>query len=113
MAFGEGPLSHPLIVEAAETLFHPVAIRNNVEGYERTILERFKEPTWNNPVMRFLGADGKDLLLRKDRQWRQEQVVQRMDAALRKSEASRPLWWGLLAGEHAPGEVEVARFAMS
>ena len=33
MAFGEGPLRLPLLVEAAEELFVPVAIRNNVEAY--------------------------------------------------------------------------------
>src|SRR6185503_3528571 len=30
--FGAGPLSHPLLVEAIETLFVPVVVHNNASG---------------------------------------------------------------------------------
>lgn len=113
MAFGEGPLSHPLVVEAAETLFHPVGIRNNVEGYEREVLERYKEPVWNNPVMRFVDGKGQDVVPRRDRQWKLLDVIARMDAALRASSPPVPAWWRLLADESASGDVDVARFAMT
>ena len=113
MTFGQGPLSHPLIVEAAETLFHPVAIRNNVDGYEKEVLERYDEPTWNNPVMRFVDKAGRDVLPRQDRQWELGQVAGRMRSALKAAKRDVPAWMRLLASETATGEVDVARFAMT
>lgn len=56
-SYGETVLKDRLIVEAAETLFVPVAIYNNLGGADRAVLERFKEPSWNNPVVRIVGAD--------------------------------------------------------
>lgn len=100
-------------MEAAETLFHPVAIRNNVGGYDKEVLERYKEPTWNNPVVRFVGADGKDLIPRKDRVWKTGPLVGRMDSALRAAEQDVPAWFRALAAETASGEVETAVFAMT
>ncbi|XAL99693.1 hypothetical protein OT109_19205 [Phycisphaeraceae bacterium D3-23] len=43
-------MSHPLIVEAAEDLFVPVAIHNNKDGHDGEVRERFDEPAWNYPV---------------------------------------------------------------
>jgi len=112
VAFGEGPLSTPLLVEAAETLFVPVAIRNNVEGYEQGVRERYGEPAWNNPVVRYLDARGADLIPRKDRVWDLGGTVARMTAALAAAEAQVPAWLATLEEETASGEVETAAFAM-
>ena len=112
MAFGEGPLSFPLLVEAAETLFVPVAVRNNVEGYEREVLERYEEPTWNNPVVRYVGADGVDLIERKDRVWDLGGTVTRMTAALDAAPYPIPAWFETVAAETASGEIETAAFSM-
>lgn len=35
----------------------PALVRNNVEGREREVLERFGEPTWANPSARVVRAD--------------------------------------------------------
>ena len=113
MAFGEGPLSQPLVVEALEELFHPVAIRNNVEGYEKDILQRYEEPTWNNPVMRFVDGQGKDVIPRKDRQWSMGQVVARLVEALQASKRTAPRWLRGLASETSAAKVATARFAMT
>lgn len=102
----------PLVVEAAEELFHPVAVRNNVEGYEDGVRQRFEEPSWNNPVVRFLGAEGRDLIPRRERVWETGALVARLVAALRAAEAEVPRWLRTLALETAGGAVEVARFAM-
>lgn len=59
--FGATTLSHPLIVEAIESLFVPVCIYNNKGGNDAAALERFKEPAWNNPVVRIVRADYSDL----------------------------------------------------
>ena len=112
MVFGEGPLSLLPMVEAMETLFVPVVIRNNVEGYEREVLERYGEPTWNNPVIRFVDGDGKDVLPRKDRVWKTPDVLARMLAALEAAEQEVPAWLDVYAQETLPAETERAVFAM-
>ena len=63
--FGQRPLSHPLMVEAIEELFVPVLVFNNRKGKDAILLERFSEPSWNNPVVRYLDPAGKDLIERK------------------------------------------------
>jgi hypothetical protein len=95
--FGERVLSHPLLVPAIEQCFVPVVVRNNVEGKEREIRERFREPAWNNPVVRFLDAAGADLLPRVDGVWDSHGIAERMVAALHK------------AGRPVPGYLQVAR----
>ncbi|MEO6757915.1 MAG: VPGUxxT family thioredoxin-like (seleno)protein, type 2 [Saprospiraceae bacterium] len=62
--FGNNTLSHPLIVEAIETYFVPVCIYNNRGGQDGAALKTFDEPAWNNPVVRIVRADYKDVVLR-------------------------------------------------
>jgi hypothetical protein len=88
-------------------------MRNNVEGYEADVLRRFEEPAWNNPVVRFLGADGRDVLARKDGVWSAGALLGRMTAALRAARRPVPAWLATVAAETASGEVATAVFAMS
>ncbi|WP_157016888.1 VPGUxxT family thioredoxin-like (seleno)protein, type 2 [Mesorhizobium xinjiangense] len=60
--FGQDVLTHPLMVELIADRFVPVAIFNNHPGADAEILRRYDEPSWNNPVVRFLGPDGAQLL---------------------------------------------------
>jgi len=60
--FGQDVLSNPLLAEAIEENFVPLAIHNNKPGRDAEILARFNEPSWNNPVMYFLGPDGAPLI---------------------------------------------------
>lgn len=113
MAFGEGPLRLPLLVEAAEELFVPVAIRNNVEGYEQDVLKEFEEPSWNNPVVRFLDSKKHDVIPRKDRVWKTGPLLSRMVEALQAADREVPRWFSTVAAETRSGEVETAVFAMS
>ncbi len=62
--FGQDVLTHPLMVELIADRFVPVAIFNNHAGADTEILRRYDEPSWNNPVVRFLGPDGAELLPR-------------------------------------------------
>jgi hypothetical protein len=50
------------MVELIADRFVPVAIFNNHPGPDSEILRRYGEPSWNNPVVRFLGPDGTELL---------------------------------------------------
>lgn len=88
-------------------------IRNNVGGYEKTILERFKEPTWNNPVVRFVGDDGKDVIPRKDRVWSTPQLLSRMASALDAADRPVPKWFKTVSLEAGSGDVQTAVFAMT
>lgn len=113
MAFGEGPMSFPLIVEAAETLFHPVAIRNNVKGYEDEIRKQCKEPSWNYPVMRFVNDKREDILPRKDKLYSPGEVLERFTAALTASKQEVPKWLETVTRESAIDEVQTGLFAMT
>ena len=60
--FGQDVLAHPLMVELIAGHFIPVAIFNNHPGKDAEILRHFGESSWNNPVVRFLGPDGAELV---------------------------------------------------
>ena len=109
--FGTGPLSHPLVIDAASE-FVPVAVYNNVKGVDRQVLQRFNEPTWNNPVVRFMDASGKDLIPRRDGVWQTGPLLQRMAAALKAAKRPVPLYLQLAVAEYAPARPRTAAFAM-
>ena len=112
MAFGRGPLSHPLLVDAIETEFVPVAVRNNVGGKEEQWCERYEEPAWNNPVVRFFAPDGAELLPREDRVWSTGAVAARVCAALEAGGRALPPWLALAREETRAAELETVSFAM-
>lgn len=62
--YGKTVLSHPLIVETIETYFVPLAIYNNRRGKDADVLDYYGEPSWNNPVVRIVGSDTKDVVPR-------------------------------------------------
>jgi Thioredoxin-like len=76
--FGRTVLSNPRVVEAIENEFLPVLVYNNRGGEDRRILERYNEPAWNYQVVRFLNAEGQDIILRKDRVWTVKHLASRM-----------------------------------
>ncbi len=111
--FGRGPLSQPLFVEAIETLFVPVAIHNNAGGSDARALERFGEPAWNNPVVRFFDGHGKDLIERREGIWSQAALAQRMSAALVAAKCELPSWWKLAELDARVADLPRAVFAMN
>jgi hypothetical protein len=83
-------------VKLIEQHFVPVAIHNNnrdPKSADRVILKKFKEPAWNYQIVRFIGADEKDLIPRKDKVWTKPALAGRMIEALEK--AKRPVPPGL------------------
>lgn len=109
--FGTGPLSHPLVVDAAAE-FIPVVVFNNVPGTDAEILKKFKEPAWNNPVVRFLNSDGADLIPRKDGEYTSGFLLPRMALALEKAGQPVPEYLKIAAAEYSPAKREKAVFAM-
>ena len=104
-------MTHPLMVEAIETLFVPVLIHNNKPGKDAEILKQYSEPSWNNPVIRYLDSNGKDVLARKDGLWTTGATATRMVAALKAAKHKVPAYLQLVADEHTPN-VAQATFAM-
>lgn len=112
--YGQHVLSHPLIVEAIESLFVPVAVFNNRGGQDAATLNQFKEPSWNNPVVRIISADQKDLVPRLSGNYRRSGVVDRMITALEAHGSPVPAYLRLLAEELTAREsgAEKSAFAM-
>jgi hypothetical protein len=109
--FGRQVLAHPLLAAAIETSFVPVAVRNNVEGAEGKVRDAFAEPSWNNPVVRFLGADGKELLPRRDGIFDAHGIANRMIDALAAAKQPVPGYLRVARDESNPARA-VAVFAM-
>lgn len=97
--YGNDILSHPLIVEAIESLFIPMAVYNNKQGADRKELDYFGEPSWNNPVVRIVGADKKDIAPRLGGNYSMLGLVQSMLLALDRSNQVAPRYLQLLAEE--------------
>lgn len=112
--YGQRVLRHPLIVEAAETLFVPVAVFNNVEGEDKATLTAFKEPAWNNPVVRIVDVAGRALAPRLAEDYSMAGLVSALVTGLRGAGATPPLYLTNLAAESAAAKrgVETATFAM-
>ncbi len=110
--YGAEVLSHPLIVEAAEDLFVPVAIFNNRDGLDQTVREAFGEPAWNFQVVRYLTSAGKDLIPREDGVWSVGATAQRMSAALQNAGRPVPRYLESLTSETRRGEWLTGAFAM-
>lgn len=93
-------MSHPLLHEAAETLFVPIAIKNNTEGdADARVLAHFGEKAWNNPVVRFLDATEKALAPTLTHDWTVAALADGMVTALTAAERPVPTWLNLLALE--------------
>ena len=110
--YGQAVLTHPLIVEAVETLFVPVAIYNNVGGADRAVLRRYREPTWNNPVVRIVDAAERPLVERLAGRYDTASLVTSMQQALRKAGRDVPGYLKVLAAELSAERTETALFAM-
>ncbi len=112
--YGKNVLSHPLIVEAIETLFVPVAIYNNHGGDDEKILKSFKEPSWNNPVVRIITPDRDELAPRLSGNYTKAGLVRAMITALENDRRPVPQYLSLLAQELnvQSGRSEKAIFAM-
>lgn len=65
-----------------ESEFVPLLIFNNKGGKNAKLLKRYREPSWNYPVVRFLDGKGHDLIPRKDKLYTIKAIEARMKQAL-------------------------------
>ena len=87
--YGDRVLSHPLVVEAVESLFVPVVVVNNAPGDDARILKSFDEPANNNPVVRILSSAGEALAPRVSENYAIPGLTGAMLTALKA--ANRPI----------------------
>jgi len=97
--YGSGPLSHPLIVEAIEAYFIPVCIHNNKNGPDKEALQLFNEASWNNPVIRIVDANLKDILGRLAGDYTAYGLVSKINAGLLAKGIKIPGYLNLLEQE--------------
>jgi len=113
--YGKNVLSNPLMVEAIEEYFVPLAIFNNKGGKDREVLDRYKEPTWNNPVVRIVNSEGKDEVARLAANYSAIGLYQSMDKALKSANISTAAYFKLLGEElraKKEGSVQETYFKM-
>lgn len=112
--YGNGPLRHPLLVEAIETFFVPVCIYNNKGGKDGDALRQFDEPAWNNPVVRIVYPDHRDIVPRMANFGSPYQLLHGILGALQATGKSAPSYLNLLAEEWQAREsgIETATFTM-
>ncbi|MFS4467617.1 VPGUxxT family thioredoxin-like (seleno)protein, type 2 [Maribacter sp. 2210JD10-5] len=113
--YGHNVLSSPLMVEAIENSFIPLAIFNNKGGKDREVLNKFNEPTWNNPVVRIVDFNGKDVVQPINRDYSVSTLSKRIIEALESRNAEIPGYINLLEKELSTserGNLEEAHFKM-
>lgn len=90
--YGQQVLSHPLIVEAIESEFVPVAIYNNKGGSDARTLAEFGEPSWNNPVVRLIDTQKEMLVPRISGKYTATSLTGEMVKALERANRPVPLY---------------------
>lgn len=97
--YGHNVLTHPLMVEAIENLFIPLTIFNNKGGKDKQILTKYNEPTWNNPVVRFVNSNGENLTKRISGDYSAKALCNRMITILKDKGQEIPAYLDLLSQE--------------
>jgi hypothetical protein len=93
-------MSHPLIIEAIETLFVPVCIYNTARnGHDLEVLRRFKERRMNYPVVAIVNHNEKELTKRVKDYASSGKLLNAMVKALEKAKSKVPEWLKLLRDE--------------
>ena len=111
--FGKTVLSNPVLKKAVEQEFEPVVIYNNRKGMDDEVRKAFGEPAWNYQVVRFLDAEGKDLIPRKDKVWTLDAVTARMRSALLAAKRPVPKYMQMAALEKPVKSHPQVAFAMA
>jgi hypothetical protein len=104
-----------MIVDSARDHFVPVCIYNNTSGDDDArLLEKFDEPAWNNPVVRILDGNQRDLVDRIGEDWTLGALGSAMVQGLQEAGREAPPYLELLAAEETSRsrKVEQAVFGM-
>ncbi len=99
--YGHNVLTNPLMVEAIENEFVPLAIFNNKGGKDKEILTKYDEPALNNPVVRIVDKNGKDISKRIAGDYSAKALYKRMIETLNKQGKKIPEYMKVLREELA------------
>lgn len=111
--YGHNVLSHPMMIEGVENLFIPLAIYNNKGGKDREVLNKYNEPTWNNPVVRIVDANGDNLVQRVAGNYSTKGLYQAMEKALKAQKKEVPNYFKLYGQEiNATGSIQEKTYQM-
>jgi len=105
--YGNNVLTHPHIVEAIEELFIPLTIFNNKGGRDKETLNRYSEPTWNNPVVRVVNSKGKNIVDRLNGNYTSAGLISTINTALTESGVIIPKYLELLEQELTANKDEI------
>jgi thioredoxin family protein len=97
--YGSKVLTQPLIVEAIEMEFIPLAIHNNKGGHDAEILRRFNEASWNNPVVHIVDSEGSNVVPKLSGNYTIAGISTLMTNALIKQNGKAPVYLQLLTDE--------------
>lgn len=95
-------------MKSLETDFIPLVVRNNVGGKDAEILKQYREPSWNNPVVRFVDSTGADIIPRQSGVYSKQGISTRMKTVLEKTKKVSLKGAGADAGAK-----KISRIAMS
>ncbi len=112
-SYGSDVLTHPLLVEAIETNFIPLAIHNNKSGQDAEVLKRYNEPAWNNPVVRIVDSNGADLVSRLSGNYSAAGLTAMITTLLIKQKGKAPMYLQLLTDELAAQQKGTAKATYS
>ncbi len=110
--YGKRLLTNGMLVDVIENEFVPLAIYNNRGGADKAILDKYKEPTWNNPVVRIVDEKGKNIVPRLARDYSENGLVNTMTDALRKQDKEIPAYLDLLQQEYADNQPTERHYKM-
>lgn len=97
--YGHNVLSNPLMTEAIENEFIPLAIFNNKRGKDLVILKKYNEPTWNNPVVRIVNEKGNNIVKRVASDYSAKGLYKAMVKALNTEKKTIPEYIKILGQE--------------
>ncbi|KAA1242600.1 VPGUxxT family thioredoxin-like (seleno)protein, type 2 [Aquimarina sp. RZ0] len=110
--YGHQVLSHPFMVEIIENSFVPLAIFNNKGGKDAQVLSKYKEPSWNNPVVRIIDEQGDNVINRISSDYSALGLFTGMKQALLKKGKKIPEYMNLLEQELTTVDTEKAYYKM-
>lgn len=94
--YGRNVLSHPLMVDLIENEFIPLAIYNNRPCSDAEILKLYNEPSWNNPVARFVDETGKDIIPKLEDNYEPVSMLFKIKETLANKNIKEPKYINLL-----------------
>ncbi len=105
--FGNNVMKNQLIVEMIETYFIPLAIHNNKSGDDATILKKYNEAAWNNPVSHIVDKNGKDLITKLSGAYSEAAVITFIRKGIEADKKLVPKYIQLIEEEYTAIKKEV------